>query len=257
VLHCRISIANVSAAPLLCVCSFLSSQAAAEPEFFAFELSLSASEKRLLEPDNEVVAMLESWRMPGDLAMARNMPWIELRNTSLSAEISRFTLSIGDEAFRYASAMNIVAPSGSTASASVLDDGDLFELTFSDFDPGESVRFQFVIKPDDPAEFQFPDFRNVLFDAGGGDAADNALSTLVFIDPDTGAEFTLSEPLPDFAVSGPLVIAPALPLGIKMDKVDVFMFSGEFIPEPPGFILSVLGFVSLLAIALQKRSTVA
>jgi len=252
---------------------------AAEQDF-GYQLTLAASEKMLLDPANPVTAMLAAWQLQGDLGMARSRPWLEITNTSQSAQLTRFELSIGDPAFHFADTLELVGPAGGSQSAALIQDGNVLQLDFSDFDPGETVRVQFVLRPDSSQVFQYPDFRTVHFDVNGDDPSDNATTLATFTDPGSGQEHSLTGQLDDFQVEGPIFIAPHVRRYRDMDHLHLFSMEDQgsgaaddgaaddgdgaddgepppVVPEPAGVTLLLLGIASLGLIAhwLQLHRT--
>jgi hypothetical protein len=112
------------------------------------------------------------------------------------------------------------------------------------------------IDPVETSAFPWSDFRTVLFDANGDSTSDNAVQRVVFAGGEAGGETTLETPLPDFAVSGPLYVAPGYRSYEKMDHVSIFeqrseglLDMGLSVPEPATRVLLALAAV----ICLKRR----
>lgn len=138
-----------------------------------------------------------------------NVPLVTLTNRSSEALLTSFSLTIGDPAFNFDGVVQIRGPAGGN-SLLVLGDTNIprfdgihtnsIALSFTDFDPGESVSFGIDIDADSGVFFQ--DYRDVLFNNG---PATNAEVTVHFSDA-TPLVLTLN----DVDDPGPVYRASAL-----------------------------------------------
>ena len=136
------------------------------------------------------------------IAGNKNVPTFRLTNKSTSAEITSFTLTIGDTKFNfdfhrpYPSLLKINPEIGGTFDAPDLVQDKVrvnkMQVNYTDFQPGEFHRFKLDIDPD--SKNKRIDYRSVLFDLGGNSSADNAKVTVNFSNGKT-----LSGYLPDYA----------------------------------------------------------
>lgn len=231
-----------------------------------YRLSISSSDDMLAEPGNMMVAKMAAWRSQHALLMARNEPYIQLENTSDSAEITKFVLSIGDTAANFDWVRMVQSTKADSSDPDIgvqvslvdgLEDGlrsDLVQLEFTNFLPGAIVRFRVDLDADSPNSFPSPDFRTVLFDANGSDNSDNAEIQVTFdglSDPRT-----LTRKLDDYAVPEPTLLGPGFRSYLEMDTVRIFAVSGDLtlqpVPEPGTLVLALAG-VALLWSARRWR----
>jgi len=220
----------------------------AEKEQFAYDLSFSCS-KPLLESGG---SSMSTNAMASDLIGKYNNPWLKLTNTSEDATLNKFVISIGDDDFNY-SMITLGNKVGTfDVDVNIIDGGKNLELVFANFNPGETVYVKFQIRPDDASDYQFPDFRTVLFDANGNSTADNAAITAVFNDPVTKQDDTITGKLPDFDTSGNSNLPSGCPRCMcfaltNSSTIDAFNFSQSNnlvpppVPEPSSWLLMLLG----------------
>jgi hypothetical protein len=253
----------------------------AEIEDAGFSLTISEKEMALNDSIDLMTMKYLMWDLSFDRIMARNMPYVEVRNNSDSdAPLTEFRMTIGDEKFHFnCEFMGECAMLGKTTPGFDLnsfteDGGDLLVVQFGNggIAPGEFVRFKIDVDPDSQYQGQIytnPDFRTVLFDMNGrnvygndpendpnNSSADNASFWGKFemagMDPLETEEMFLD----DRNVGG----APGLyynqirrPYGV-MEDVDQFRFltaagggPDPEIPEPGTVALAALGLLGGLA----------
>lgn len=220
-------------------------------------IRLSEKEAVLVDPANQKVAM---WDNAFQRILDRNMPWIEITNHSQSvAEITEFLLTLGENAMEFAfgeeglggpimpSSFN---PPEIDIEASIVQGGDQLRLAFTNFEPGETVRFRIDLEATDPDAHPHPDFRRVLFDgvplstADGED--DNALVQVAYANGDV-----LERRVPEFMVNptSAMFFEGNLRRGKLMDPVQVFEFA---IPEPSTWVLAAMS-LALAGGSVQRR----
>ena len=231
-----------------------------------YEFALSEKELVLAHPDDELIQMREAWDQPFHRIAARNMPFIELRNTSETetSQITEFSISIGDTDFRFSNDMyGQYAVRGATSSAGVeiqssvvSSNGELLTVQIAGLDPGKVLRFRIDIDPKDMNAFPHPDFRTVLFDMNGDNSGDNSELSVVFRDtapPNDTA--TLHNMLPDYDVDGPQAfIANQNVRAHVMEHVDIFRLDGsQLIPEPSTLLLLTFGCVGSVLMSSRFR----
>lgn len=152
-----------------------------------------------------------------------NIPDFVLTNDSDTALITDFNVTIGNTAFNFDNLTIISSPAGgsstvntgSTANggSSPIGRTDVFDVSFSSFDPGDSATFTNDIDPDDSNTVV--DFRDVFFNNG---VAPNSVITVSFSDttvlsltmPDAGdlASYTFTQS----DAIGAVPVPAALPL---------------------------------------------
>ena len=223
-----------------------SSMARAEKEQFAYELGLSGSQSLMSGS-----GFSGSSSLPGDMAGFRNNPWLQLTNTSKDASLNRFVMSIGDEDFNYSS-FQIGSQVGTfDIDVNIIDGGNNLELVFADFNPAETVYVQFQLRPDDASANQFPDFRNVLFEANGTSTTNNAELTAEFSDAVANQDLTLNGQLPNYVIGAsdlPASCAICTCFSNSGSTMQVFNYSQADsldpippVPEPTSWVLMLLG----------------
>ncbi|TWT85694.1 hypothetical protein Pla123a_05010 [Posidoniimonas polymericola] len=233
----------------------------------SYEFSLSFSEA-LMEaegtPDEAIVKHYEGWDSAVARIRKRNMPFIEITNTSTAAEVmSRFTMSIAKPQYDFSddvllsfAKLGVTTP-GINISSSSPDDGDtLLVVDFVDgLQPNETVRFQVDIDVDpdylaaNPGVeiYPHPDYRMVFFDVNGNDSSDNSVLTTTFTAAN-GSTSSQSQTLPDFDQTTDVYInGTGLRNYNTMDGVEMFELTGEGeIPEPAA------GFLAMMALAAVR-----
>ena len=219
-----------------------------------YEIGFSSSEAVLASNGDPTVLHLESWDSPLVRIVERNMPFIELTNTSANgAALTEFRMTIGDTLFNFSDAfLGDFAVLGTTTpgvqlTASTEMNGDELVVQFDNggLAAGDTVRFKVDIDRDDPSSgFLYPDFRTVFFDlANPGSNADNSLTTSSF---STGSSLSLI--IGDQSDPGGLGVSSALVNTVRpystMENVELFeAIVAGVIPEPSSIGLIALGLV--------------
>lgn len=221
---------------------------------YQFRFSICEKPELLDYPDSSMVAHMAAWDSPNGLMMARNKPYIELENTSPTADLESFTMSIGDPDyfFDFVRSIESVGDIGVTAtllSPDGVDDGvggGMIHLEFENFAPGAVVRFQTQLQPYSSDVFQFPDFRAVLFDLNGDNSEDNSLLSATFAE-EGGDPVVVEQYLEDYAMFAPTIVGFGYrPYG-SMDHVEIFHSQAGFsaVPEPNVAMLCGLALICL------------
>jgi hypothetical protein len=239
----------------------LAAARAADPaKAFQFQISFSEDLKVLENPTNALIAqqVIKS-KSPHALQVARSMPWIEIDNTSGSATANIISLSIKvadtTDTFDFAAEFQTSPGIGfSVISPDMLPGhmkNDELLVNFTNFGPGEFVRFMGGLLPKINASSSLSDYRNALFGAGGGDTS---TVNVAFVDSVLGNN-TLSLNLESAILQQPgLVVATCCRK--TPDAVDVLNGSlggGPVVPEPSGIALLALGGAGLLALGWRRR----
>lgn len=223
-----------------------------------FELRICADQDLIQNPDDPLLAMVAAWKTQYDLQLARNMPFLLLRNTSAetTAEITGMTMTIGSRDFNFRSVQAIDLSPGvdmtiELQSTDSMIDADQFELGLSGLVPGMFALLRLDIDPDVGSVFPLPDFRTVLFQANGdGSDADNSFVEVTFDGASAASSMTLGGPVEDFVVDGPLFVGPTFHAHERMDHVRVFSMRQtgtsvveQAVPEPSAWGLLVVGML--------------
>jgi hypothetical protein len=247
--------------PVVCAVALVSSAAIAGP--VSYELRICEDAYCTLNPNDPVFAQQAGNLSQHELFSMRDMPYMQLMNTSPSnAEIQRFSITIGDitnNAHHFDWARIIDHSPGITWQFVMPDTvnggvrSDAIDILFTGFTPGKLVRFQTDIDNDQGNVDIFTDYRQVLFDLGGNTVTDNAFVTTHFREPGflPGASRTF---LPDFAQVGPTNLGFQLISECGPESVNPYIAGGatNLIPEPGTIGLLAIGLVGLLG-TLRRR----
>jgi hypothetical protein len=138
-----------------------------------------------------------------------NVPTVSLENLSTLADITEFTMTIGNTAYNFDSASNVVVGSVDSYALVTPDTNssggvrsNFVNYTFSGFDPGEVFKFDTDVDRDNSNTSE--NYTKVLFNNG---AAPNSQLTVVFSDGST-----LIGTLPDYSGGAPYVYSQVVPL---------------------------------------------
>ncbi len=241
--------------------------AQASAESISYSLTFSENLDVLMDPTNATLAANASKATQHTLMMQRTNPYFELRNTSEQAEITQFTLSIGDLTKNFDWARAIETSAGVSYTLETLDEvmggikSDFLTISFSGFAPGDFVRFRFGLSADDPNASMIQDYRTILFDLDGDDPSGNALVTVDFASGEGTAQ--LVDQLPNFSMNGLTTSTDmSFPSGPCFDHVVPFHFDasgtidpnpGPQVPEPGSVVLLGCGLLGLISWKLRRR----
>lgn len=152
-------------------------------------------------------------RQPGSI----NVPLFTLKNLSDEADLTGFSLTIGDPAFNFDGVIGIVPPAGGAATLLEGDthvdrvDGvntETVRLGFEGLAPGASASFGIDIDPDTGGFYA--DFREVLFGNGG---APNAVASARFAGSAAPLLLTLADATDDALVYRARIAGAGRPAG--------------------------------------------
>ncbi len=234
----------------------------------SYDFQLSYSEELLNAAGTDQEAMVKhyvSWDSPIARIRKRNMPFIEITNTSATATpLTQFQMTIGKPVYNFSddvllsyAKLGITTPDVAMTS-STPDGGDTLVVNFANggLQPNQTVRFQVDIDvdPGHPELYAFPDYRMVFFEVNGTVATptDNSVLTLTFGKPGGGTS-TQSQTLPDFVQNGPIYVNGG-PLRdySNMDPAEMFELTGE-IPEPGAGLLAMLSLAGFGGLRVSRR----
>ncbi|MCA9239527.1 MAG: PEP-CTERM sorting domain-containing protein [Planctomycetales bacterium] len=228
----------------------------------SFDFLISFSEPMLAAhgtPQEAQVAHYEGWDSAIARIRKRNMPFIEVTNTSSTNDLTQFRMTIGKSVYNFSdlvlgsyAALGTTTP-GITISSSAPDpdgagpltSGDLLVVDFANgLGPNETVRFQVDIDvdPGNPSLYAYPDYRSVFFDVNSAvnDPSNNSVLTAAFSNGGL-----VSTTLPDFSQSDTVYLnGGPLRSYNEMDNTEMFELTGD-VPEPGAGLLvlaSIGGF---------------
>jgi hypothetical protein len=122
-------------------------------------------------------------------AYLRKHPYLELTNTSTdpTAQLSNFILQLNNLT-QDIKITKIVSDDGVTVNSpnpTPGPSGSSIRMSFSNFDPGDSVIFRVELDPATSKDTQFADYRQIFFKYGdmSGDTSKNAQTSVTFTDP--------------------------------------------------------------------------
>lgn len=222
----------------------------------SYDMSLSFSEYVLAAEgtdQQDLVEHYESWDSAIARIRKRNMPFIEVTNTSTLAPMTQFQMTIEKPQYEFEDdVLGAYARLGTTTPGVVIapsspDNGSTLIVTFTEgLQPNETIRFQVDIDVDEayPDEYPFPDYRTVFFDVNGpNDLTDNSVVTATFAVDD--GETDISSTLPDFEQEGDIFLnGGPLREYTEMDGSEQFELGGE-VPEPSTGLLALLALVGM------------
>ncbi len=239
----------------LAAVSIVSSAAIAGP--VSYELRICEDAYCTLDPGNPAYAQQAANLTQHELFSMRDMPYMQLMNTSPAgsgAELVRFSLTIGDlmNNQHHFDWIKMIDYSPGISWQFVMPDvvngnlrSDAIDIVFSGFTPGKIIRFQTDIDNDQGNIDIFTDYRQVLFDLGGNNSSDNALTTAFFSEPGQPVAVS-SNLLPDFAQLGPTNLGFRLISECGPESVNPYIHAGSafVVPEPSTFGLLAMGLVA-------------
>lgn len=255
-----VTVTNVAA---LLALGALSPSAQAGP--VNFELRISESAELTANPGNVQLSAQAANATQHELLAARDMPYIQLMNTSPPGtdQIVRFSITVGDlfNNQHHFDWLKVVDFSPGITWAIVMPDGDnggvrsdAIDVFFTGFTPGKIIRFQTDIDNDIGNTDMFTDYRTVLFDMNGNNATDNSLVTVQFQQSPGLPLAVASDFLPDYAFLEPTNIGIQFgPCG--PDAVKTFSAAGSafVIPEPGSLALTLMGFAAVAVGCVLNR----
>lgn len=263
--HLRGAIVGLATLCLLGMVSPLSAAPVTVP--VSYELRLSENAWVTVDPTNASILQQAGNVSQHELFSMRDMPYLQLINTSYAtagAEITRFSLTIGDlmNNLHHFDWAKIIDASPGVTWQFVMPDAvngnlrsDAIDIVFTGFTPGKYIRLQTDIDNDQGNVELFTDFRQILFDLGGGNQADNAKATASFSAPGYLPD-SFQLPIPEFAQLGPTNLGFRLLSECGPESVQPYVAQqvGQLaIPEPGTIGLLACGLVVLGCAAHRRR----
>ncbi len=236
----------------------------------SYNVSLSEDVNVLNDPNNSLVKMMAAWQTAHSLAVERMNPFVQIINTSSNplAELTDFTFALGSTkaplySFDYAKLIKtsdssitytVDAPLTATPMAGVANQ---ITFHFHNLTPGKSVQFQTGIVTDAGNSNMFPDYRTVLFDMNGSNAADNVMNSANF--KVGGISTMVSGNLPDWVNLMPTNVGLNGAVTHGMDAVMSFPtdFTGNTVaaPEPSSIVMAMMGGLGMLFYGVRRKRT--
>jgi MYXO-CTERM domain-containing protein len=237
----------------------------------SYDLDVSENLQVLNNQGNGMIAMHAAWQTPAQLAMARNMPFIKLTNTSTPsnggtgfADMTSFTMTIGDttQNFDWVKLIPQYTSPGITTTIVTPDQinggvhSDKVILNFTGFSPGKTVEFRVDIDPNSPKANPFSDYRNVFFKLNGGENTDgNSVTSATFFDTKSLQTITTDEAPFENQVDHNTHIGLQFHAEYMGDNVRWFQTGNvaSAVPEPGTFVLGGLGLAGVALAAFRRR----
>ena len=168
-----------------------------------YELGIGTDLQLLSDPESTQAQAIAASKTSAGISVARETPLFRLTNTSTEAEVTELSIDINNDRYVFDAMIVAESPHGMNVQLrnpheSQHSNGTTSVLTLSFEDqplrPSESFAFWLDIDPAQHAVgMGFVDYRNILFDLGGYDRADNTIVNVTF---DNGADSSI--PLYDF-----------------------------------------------------------
>jgi hypothetical protein len=228
----------------------------------AYSFRISEDLSVLRYPNNAAILNAAANKTQHTLMLERDMPYFELRNTSETALISAFNLSIGDlsKNFDWASfiegspgiGFSLLSPDAAVGNLR----GDLLSIGFTDFGPGEFVRFRVALDSDALGASILQDFRQILYHLNGNDDSLNSMVNVTFSEIGFD-DLVVSNRLPNVSDSRPMITGFGFNSSCCCGPGDYVTDSGvsgqddpelhtQQVPEPSSFVLLTMGIVGFL-----------
>ncbi|QDT70142.1 hypothetical protein MalM25_30870 [Planctomycetes bacterium MalM25] len=227
-------------------------------------INFSSLEVVLAEPDNKMSIMSASWAPWSTQLKEYNMPFIEVLNPADSLNtLESFQMSIGDTNYNFSNeyygknktnsapfpadgtwAIKGYSTPDIAITSSVQINGDQLLVSFDEgLKPGEVVRFQVDINPDDPDDSNqavLADYTSVFFnnEEEGEDPVPNSEIRIEYTDSDQFALLTLPDVGLDFDPQSPRPYTVMQPIPTFPDVT----IPG--VPEPTTALLASLAIVA-------------
>jgi hypothetical protein len=219
----------------------------------------------LVHPNDTVLAQYAAVKPQGALLLERTNPYIQLDNTSddPDALLTQFTMSIGDASKNFDWAKLITASPGVTFSLESPDlvagslKNDLLVINFTNFKPGDFVRFRVGLSPDDRHGSMVIDYRNVLYHMNAIDTSHNSVLNVTFNSP--AGSGVVTQQLPNFPNDNPFTSTDlrALTTRCGMDSIEPVTTGGAGtippVPEPGSIALLGIGLLGLSLLGMRRR----
>lgn len=243
--------------------SVVASTAQAEP--ISYSLTFCENLDVLKDPTNQTLIKNVSKQSQHSLMMQRTTPYFELQNTSESALLTQFSMTIGDTSKNFDWGKLVEASPGISYTFETVDavmggtKSDMLTIKFENFNAGDFVRIRMGLSADDPGAPYVQDYRTILFGLNGSDPTNNSVVSVDFAIGDATEQ--LVDQLPNFSMGGLTTATDmSFPSGPCFDHVLPFNFeaSGELnppppVPEPGSLVLFGLGILGLVGWRIRRR----
>jgi hypothetical protein len=215
----------------------------------------------LRNPTNSNLQTLAATNTQHGLMLARTSPFIELKNTSDTSPITSLSMTVGNTARNFDWAKMVEASPGVTFSLQSPDalyglaQSDLLIINFTNFDPGDFVRFRVGLSPDAVGANPIVDYRTTFFTLNGTDTTNNSIVSVTY--QTANGPMTATNVMPNYTIDGHSPTSMTFPCNFGQDTVTPFGMNGSGgdvpVPEPAGVGLAALGLAGMLAWRASRR----
>ena len=230
----------------------------------SFDVTMAEDSSVVADPMNMTTMMMAGWQTEHALMVARGRPYVQITNTSDTANMTKFSLALpaGQASlysFDFAKVVtyspgvtwSLDAPLTATPMQGI-SDLVTFHFTGAGLTPGEYFRFQSGIVADPGNNTLFPDYR-LIFVNYQNPRPDSQNSFLLGTF-DTGGP--IGGNLTNSFVMGPPPVPPAAPFAPHgSDAVHALhvSFGGTPLPEPSSIVLGAFGGLGFLVYGVRRK----
>ncbi len=210
--------------------------------------SLAISEGLVAPPQG-----MSLFQISQQLMVANDCPLVVLTNTSDSALITKFELTIGDTSYNFDAVMFVI-PNPNVQVTSFTPDmiqggvrGDELTVDFNGFSPGDQFGVRTDVDRDADNGLSFTNFRAAL--VGAADPANRAHVKVTFSDGTV-----LTDILSPFDGSGnTTVLTSSFRCGPQVSMGSLEKTNSTVVPEPSALLLAALGASASISVACRRR----
>lgn len=246
----------------------------AAPVVTGFEVTMAEDANVVASPMDMTMMMMAAWQTEHTLMVERGKPYVQVTNTSTTANMTQFKLTIptGQTSLYSFDFAKMISTSPGVAwtldapltSTPMQGESDVvtFHFTGAGLTPGEYFRFQSGIVPDTGNNTLFPDYRLIFINyTNPRPDAQNSSLTGVFDNSTVPVGGNMSynsasiNPYYSFVMGTPPVppAAPFAPHGSDAVHPLIVTFGSTPLPEPSSIVLGAFGGVGFLLYGIRRK----